>query len=210
MKKTSEKILDAALELFNQYGLYVVTLRQIAGHLQISQGNLNYHFAKKEDIITAVYQQFAQEMEQRVQTRLQNDELDLEQLNAFLHSIIQLFLQYRFVFLDFARLMQEHPDIKAHYVQLVQQRVDQFSALLHVLAKKGILKPEAFPGQFRKLYKRIQVLTDFWISYHVIEGYGDDAAIQRSFLRMIQETLFPYLTASYQQQWLSYQESDCN
>ena len=210
MKKTPEKILDAALELFNRHGLNVVTLRQIAGHLQISQGNLNYHFAKKEDIITALYEQFAREMEQRVQARLQNDELDLEQLNAFLLFFIQLFLQYRFVFLDFARLMQEHPDIKAHYVQLVQQRIDQFSALLHVLAEKGILKPEAFPGQFRKLYKRIQVLTDCWISYHVIEGSEDDAAIQHSFLRMVQETLFPYLSTSYQQQWLSYQETDWN
>ncbi len=210
MKKTPEKILDAALELFNRHGLNVVTLRQIAGHLQISQGNLNYHFAKKEDIITALYEQFAREMEQRVQARLQNDELDLEQLNAFLRSIIQLFLQYRFVFLDFARLMQEYPEIRAHYVQLVQQRIDQFSALLHVLAEKGILKPEAFPGQFRKLYKRMQVLTDCWISYHVIEGSEDDAAIQHSFLRMIQETLFPYLSTSYQQQWLSYQETDWN
>jgi AcrR family transcriptional regulator len=210
MKKTPEKILDAALELFNRDGLNVVTLRQIARHLQISQGNLNYHFAKKEDIITALYEQFARKMEQRVQARLQNDELDLEQLNAFLRSIIQLFLQYRFVFLDFARLMQEYPEIRAHYVQLVQQRIDQFSALLHVLAEKGILKPEAFPGQFRKLYKRIQVLTDCWISYHVIEGSEDDAAIQHSFLRMVQETLFPYLSTSYQQQWLSYQETDWN
>jgi len=201
MKKTPEKILDVALELFNRHGLNLVTLRQIAGSLRISQGNLNYHFARKEDIIRALYERFAREMEQRIEAGLQNDELDLEQLNNFLRNTIALFLRYRFIFLDFARLMQEHPQIKVHYVQLVQRRTDQFSALLHVLAEKGILKPEAFPGQFRHLYRRIQVLTDFWIAYNVIEGYMDCADIQDSFLRMIQETLFPYLSESYQGAW---------
>ena len=83
----------------------------------------------------------------------------------------------------------------------MQQRINQFSSLLQVLAAKGILKPEAFPGQFRNFYRRMQLLTDFWISYNVIEGSGDDVDIQDSFLRMMQEALFPYLSEPYQQAW---------
>ena len=106
--------------------------------LQISQGNLNYHFPKKENIITVLYDRFSQKVEQLVQERLQNEDLDLDQLESFLYAIMGVFLKYRFIFLDFARLMQDHPDIKVHYVHLVEQRINQFSVHLQVLAEKGI------------------------------------------------------------------------
>lgn len=52
-----EKILNKALDLFNIYGFESVKMRDISGALNISPGNLTYHFKKKEDIIYAIVQQ---------------------------------------------------------------------------------------------------------------------------------------------------------
>jgi AcrR family transcriptional regulator len=48
---TKEKILEVALELINQKGYHQVGVREIARHMQISPGNLSYHFSRKEDIL---------------------------------------------------------------------------------------------------------------------------------------------------------------
>jgi AcrR family transcriptional regulator len=47
---TKQKILDASLQLFNEYGVSNVRLQQIADETGISVGNLAYHFNNKEAI----------------------------------------------------------------------------------------------------------------------------------------------------------------
>lgn len=49
-----EKILKTARELFNRHGYNEVSMRDISEELQISVGNLTYHFRKKEDLVEAV------------------------------------------------------------------------------------------------------------------------------------------------------------
>ena len=61
--KTRDKILQTALNLFNQHGVPNVTLRRIAAEMFISQGNLNYHFKHREDIIEALYFQLLETFE---------------------------------------------------------------------------------------------------------------------------------------------------
>jgi AcrR family transcriptional regulator len=56
-----DKILNKALELFNTFGYESVTMRDIAGALKISPGNLTYHFKKKDDLIYAIVRQQRQD-----------------------------------------------------------------------------------------------------------------------------------------------------
>ena len=56
--KTKEKILTAALLLFNKKGLSVITTRQLTVHLNISQGHLTYYFHKRAKILETLYGQF--------------------------------------------------------------------------------------------------------------------------------------------------------
>jgi AcrR family transcriptional regulator len=52
---TRERILDIALELFNEQGYDKTSLREIADRLGTTKAALYYHFERKEDILLALH-----------------------------------------------------------------------------------------------------------------------------------------------------------
>jgi AcrR family transcriptional regulator len=54
---TRERIIEAAIRLFNDKGTKPVTTNHIAAECGISPGNLYYHFRNKEEIIRAIFAQ---------------------------------------------------------------------------------------------------------------------------------------------------------
>src|ERR1700722_11309691 len=52
---TRERILDVALELFNDQGYDKTSLREIAEHLGLTKAALYYHFERKEDILLQLH-----------------------------------------------------------------------------------------------------------------------------------------------------------
>ena len=53
-KDVKTDILETARKLFNEQGYNGVSMRDIAGALGISVGNLTYYFKRKEDLLEAV------------------------------------------------------------------------------------------------------------------------------------------------------------
>ena len=62
--KTRDRIIQTAIDLFNQQGMYKTSVRDIAQVLSISPGNLSYHFSRKEDLLTAILDRYRQQNDQ--------------------------------------------------------------------------------------------------------------------------------------------------
>ena len=54
--KLKERILNKAVELFNEKGISSTSPNQIAAALNISSGNLTYHFKTKAVLVKEVYE----------------------------------------------------------------------------------------------------------------------------------------------------------
>ena len=61
-RRTAERILEVALEQFNRFGEPNVSTTALAGELNISPGNLYYHYPAKEVLVNALFERYAAEM----------------------------------------------------------------------------------------------------------------------------------------------------
>jgi AcrR family transcriptional regulator len=53
--KTKDRILLTSIDLFNRQGVVAVTTNHIARELDMSPGNLYFHYANKEEIVRAIF-----------------------------------------------------------------------------------------------------------------------------------------------------------
>ncbi len=82
--KTAERILVTSLDLFNQRGENNVSSVDIALELDISPGNLYYHFKGKEIIVGALFELYKTEMGKVLSAGV-NKELSIEDFFYFLY-----------------------------------------------------------------------------------------------------------------------------
>jgi len=202
MKKTKEVILDTSLELFNSLGLSQVTLRTIAKKMGISQGNLNYHFKKRDDIIEGLYFQLVKNIDSSMSS-MQESKNPFQLLVSISETIMFNFHEYRFFLLDFTQIMRENIKIKKHYSELTIQREEQFSMLFNLLIKEGLMRKEILPNEYKNLYKRFQILGDFWISDAEILNSNITKKTILTYSVILTQAIFPYLTIMGQKEYHS-------
>jgi len=194
MKDTKEKILQTALKLFNRDGLSKVTLRTIALEMNISQGNLNYHFKKRDQIIETLYEQLVTTIDRSMSVQ-QEKRMTLASLLKISTIIMDSFYGHRFFFLDFVQIMRSEVRIKDHYLKLTEQRQQEFMSIFKKLIKENIIRPELLPNEYKNLYHRIQICGDFWISSAEVVNEKITTEIMTHYRTVITETIYPYLTS---------------
>ena len=201
MKNTKERILKVSLELFNTKGLSKIKLRTIANKMGISQGNLNYHFKKREDILEALYFRLIQSLNQRISEIDEADNI-LKALLVLSETVMLELYEYRFILLDFVQIMRENERIKLHFRALQELRKKQFLLFFDLLINKGLMRKEKLPNEYNNLYKRLQILGDFWMSSaEISQNHVDKEAILK-YKEIINQTIFPYLTKKGKKEYL--------
>ncbi|WP_062060851.1 TetR/AcrR family transcriptional regulator [Aquimarina longa] len=193
MNKTKRKILDSSLKLYNTYGVSNVSQRRITEYLNISPGNLTYHFKKKEDIEEALYFELVFYVDE-LYTRVMNKDLNLSILGDFIDLFFELIYEYRFIFLDFVHLMKSNDKVVKHYNELLKLRQDQFVRTIYYLIDKGILRREELPDEYDNLYLRVQVFSDFYLSSVEILKENSKDEYKVNYKKTFMYSLYPFLT----------------
>lgn len=89
----SERILDAAEELFALHGYDGVTLRQIATQAGVDVALANYHFGKKLDLFNAVFQRRAGDLNESRLNALRECQQRAGEKGPSVEQIIEAFLR---------------------------------------------------------------------------------------------------------------------
>lgn len=172
--KTRERILQCTLALFNELGEPNVTTLQIANELEISPGNLYYHFHGKEPLILGLFERFEDDLTPLLDPP---DELDLgaEDYWLFLHLIAERMARYRFLFQDLSNLAGRLPKLARGVRQLLDAIKRTLSALLANLKAQGRLVSET--QALGQLVEQIVMTLVFSLDYQRIIGQRGETGV---------------------------------
>ena len=109
-RDTRHRILVASLLLFNEQGVPRTTINDIADEIDISPGNLHYHFRKKEEIVDALTAEFQADA-RKVLNPPDSETVSLDDFWWFLHHLLELKGAYRFMLTDTEVLADEYPKV---------------------------------------------------------------------------------------------------
>lgn len=173
MKKTDTKqrIVQAAIRLFNAQGTAAVSTNHIAEAAGISPGNLYYHYRNKEEIIRAIFERMNTAWAQ-INTPPRNGVASPTELRGILGDTFSLLDEYRFFYREFVALMRRDPQLGQRYRQVRETGLANTEALLHAFVEGGFLRQPNDPATLPRLAKVIWLITEFWLPFAEM---GDEA-----------------------------------
>lgn len=108
-----EKILEVALQLFNETNTQSATTNHIAKEMGISPGNLHYHYKNREEIIRLLYKKMRQEMSLSIKELPKS----LVALQEHEKLLIGIQWNYRFFFKEMLFLFSRDKELEALYIK---------------------------------------------------------------------------------------------
>lgn len=188
---TKEKILDKALEMFNERGIEYVGVRELAALLAIRVSNVSYYFPTKDDLVNALSLQLGQ-----LNAKVMKDDPQVTLL-AFLQMLQQVFqhqVQYRCLLLSVVHIMAQNKVIAQRYGQVHAQRSEVIRANLASLGQSGYLSLSG-EDDLDYLVSTITLIARFWISEAVLSfGHLTTAGQMHHYLSLIVKLLSGFAT----------------
>jgi AcrR family transcriptional regulator len=108
--------------LFNDFGEPNVTTTVIADEMNISPGNLYYHFHNKDEIIEEIFVVFEREIEETLAAPTRRL-ADVEDIWLFLHLLFEQIWKYRFFYRDLNDLLTRNRLLEIHFKQIMAHKV---------------------------------------------------------------------------------------
>ena len=161
--KTRDRILECALQLFNQQGEPNVSTLEIANELGISPGNLYYHFHGKEPVVLGLFERFEEALMPLLDPPLE------------VHLIVERMAQYRFLFQDLSNLTGRLPKLARGMRSLINALKRTLAALLASLKGQGQVVSET--QALGQLVEQITLTLMFSLDYQRVLGREGDVGI---------------------------------
>lgn len=172
-ERTRERILRTSLGLFNTYGESHVTTGHVADELNISPGNLYYHFRNKEEIIQHLFREFEGRIDvaPQLEAQMQSDGIidvgaAMEDLWLYLHLVFEAIWDYRFLYRNLDDLLSRDPKLKAHFNRIIDHKRTTVMALCGALVGSKAMK--AKPEEIKALTENILVVATYWLNFQHI------------------------------------------
>ena len=169
--KTRDRILLTSLELFNLCGEPNVTTIDIANEMDISPGNLYYHFRNKDEIISELFQQFETSIYEVLQSP---GEEGLEMLDywMYIHMIFERIWEYRFLYRDLATILERNERLQKRFNRVLDRKADSCKGIIRNMREHGLL--DISEPQTDALATNVVITGTYWMNYQLVRNMGDN------------------------------------
>jgi len=166
-RRTRERILETALVLFNRLGEPHVTTGDIADELNISPGNLYYHFRNKDDIIGELYA--ALEAKIAPLTAVPADRTaNADDLWLLFHLLFERMWEYRFFYRDLDEITSRNRKIAQRFADFTRRGEKTVIELCNELVQAGAMRATA--REIAALAQNVLMVATYWMSWQRISG----------------------------------------
>ncbi|TKR33395.1 TetR/AcrR family transcriptional regulator [Luteimonas gilva] len=189
-RETRQRILDCSLAMFNAQGEPNVTTNHIADELEISPGNLYYHFRNKDDIIEQLFGSY----EQRVDAALTPPAgrlPELEDIWLQLHLVFECIWDYRFLYRDLVDILSRNRRLRIRFARILKRADDSAHQVMRGLSQAGVMRASA--AELDAAATNILVIATFWLNYASVRGEKDEQAAIRTGIVQVMMLLAPFL-----------------
>mgnify|MGYP003536477042 FL=1 len=189
-RQTRQRILDASLMMFNAQGEPNVTTNHIADELEISPGNLYYHFRNKDDIIEQLFAVYEQRMDAALSApsgRLPG----LEDVWLQLHLVFECIWDYRFLYRDLVDILSRNRRLRLRFARILKRADEQAHQVMRGLVQAGIMRASA--DEVDAASTNILVIATFWMNYAAARGDKDERASIRDGIVQVMMLIAPFL-----------------
>lgn len=189
-RQTRQRILDASLAMFNAQGEPNVTTNHIADELEISPGNLYYHFRNKDDIIEQLFAVYEQRMDAALSSpsgRLPG----LEDVWLQLHLVFECIWDYRFLYRDLVDILSRNRRLRLRFARILRRADEQAHQVMRGLVQAGVMRASA--DEVDAAATNILVIATFWMNYAAARGDKDERASIRDGIVQVMMLIAPFL-----------------
>jgi AcrR family transcriptional regulator len=187
--KTRDRILECALLLFNQQGEPNVSTLEIANELEISPGNLYYHFHGKEPLVMELFERFQHELAPLLDPPA-DARLDAEDYWLFLHLIVERLSHYRFLFQDLSNLASRLPKLARGIRNLLTSIKRTLASLLARLKAEGQVTSDT--QALGQLVEQITMTLLFSLDYQrILDREGETRVVVYQIMMLVAPHLKP-------------------
>lgn len=195
-RRTRERILELSLRLFNEFGEPNITTTVIAEEMNISPGNLYYHFRNKDDIVNSLFAQFEAEIGRMLAVPADRRP-NIEDVWLYLHLMFELVWRYRFFYRDLSDLLSRNRKLELHFKQILAHKIKVAQQLC--MGLRSDLALEATDLEIDALATNMVVVATYWLSYEYVRNprkYTEQEAMAEALARGCYQVLSligPYL-----------------
>jgi AcrR family transcriptional regulator len=194
-RRTAERILEVTLGLFNRFGEPNVSTTLISAELNISPGNLYYHYPAKDELINALFDRFERPLNELLGAG--DDVRDVEDAWFFMHTLFELIWQYRFLYRDLNDLLSKNRRLEMHFQSILKNKTHSIKALLDGMRRGGALQIDS--REIEATATSMVVVLTYWLSFeyvrdprNALEEQNAQAALMRG-VQHVLNLLAPYL-----------------
>ena len=194
-RRTAERILEVTLVLFNRFGEPNVSTTLISSELNISPGNLYYHYPAKDELVNSLFERYQASLHKLLAAAPEVG--DVEDGWFFMHSLMEGIWHYRFLYRDLNDLLTKNRKLEAELKDMLLLKTSAFRALLQSLDHNGVLHMDATTREMTATH--MVVMLTWWLSYEYVRDPRhamEDENAQQSLLRGARHVLgllLPYM-----------------